>query len=79
MSWKLEIERVSNGLILRDEEDETTEVYTFDESDDNVATAGQHAIWSLMEKLDLTGSRYDKDRLRIRVEPGDKYTDVPYN
>ena len=77
---KVIIETVQNGLILRTEEKvkdkdfEVKTVYVTEQDyDAPQAEARQAFLYDLVELLGWMGSRYDAHRLRINVEPGDKY------
>lgn len=77
---KIIIETVQNGLILRteekpeDKEFEVSAVYETEHDDDATqAESRQGFLYDLVDVLGWAGSRHDSHRLRVNVEPGDKY------
>lgn len=78
------IERVSNGWIVsgRDhqpintQDDETIyEVFT-DHEDDRWAASLHQALWAVIGYLCAEGTRYDTERVRIKLEPGDRHEEI---
>jgi hypothetical protein len=71
---KLIIETARNGFIIR--EPATEEGYT-DEVDvvanDDPAQASFEMLWNVLERIGHVGSRYDEARVRVTIEPGDKW------
>lgn len=65
----LKIMRATNGWVLV-YEDEVRVVAS--DAQESAATA-QALLWEVIEMLDLAGSRYDAQRVRVVMEPGDKY------
>ena len=72
---KFEIRRVRNGAVLRVEADDAEEggdvVYQETEQDEIEAFAD--FLRHLLDHYGPTTSRYSPKRIRILVEPGDKY------
>jgi len=72
---KFEIRRVRNGAVLRVEADDAEEggevVYQETELDEIEAFAD--FLRHLLDHFGPTTSRYSPKRIRILVEPGDKY------
>lgn len=79
MSWKLSIQRVHNGFIVTDHEEEGDIVTVFEFADEygsgdkELSEAGSRALWEVMDRLDMRTSRHSAHRLTVKVEPGDKY------
>jgi len=77
------IESVQNGWIVTEVDDlddhARPAVRVIEESDDGPdevdAAAVQNLLWLLIDLLGVGGSRYDAQRVRIVVEPGDKHGD----
>jgi hypothetical protein len=71
--WALHIERVDNGFIVSGVDGATV----FEEDDncpqDPDPAAMVRLLWYIIEYFGSTGSRYDAKRVRVSVEPGDKY------
>lgn len=65
----MEIELANNGYIVKTE----SESVVFEEDDDDELQATENLLWYLIEYCGKSGSRYDKERLRIVREAGDKY------
>lgn len=68
MSDKLFINKVDNGYILKDmdEEEPSTEVFEIkDFREFSELTAVQYLLYTLIDKFGVSGSKYDKVRLRI--------------
>jgi hypothetical protein len=70
---KLIIETAINGYIVRDLNDgsmpEEIEVI----SSDNQVTSARDLLWVINERIGVIGSRHDEERIRITIEPGDKW------
>ena len=76
MSYELKITRVENGYLLEGiflESEEASFFVLEDEKDE--MRSGEKLLWEVIEYFGLSGSRYDKERLRITREQGDKYAD----
>ena len=82
--YTLEIKRVSDGFIIRhrnegfeDYEETPGVVPTIEsvvsDSDLDELSSGQELLWRVMDYFGLGGDRYDKERLTITRERGDKY------
>jgi hypothetical protein len=69
MMSKLTIERVRNGYIIRDEGEDATFVIA---ADDEVAASCQMLV-EVNDLIGRPGSRYDGERIRVIVLPGDKW------
>lgn len=72
MKFDLNIKQVSNGYIITDNED----IEHLFEDTSNIDVNKDHVISMLYEILSYFGeggSRYDKKRIQINYEPGDKY------
>lgn len=76
IAMKLEIQTVKNGYIMKDVESGDTFVYQ-ENSDLGETGSEVRCFVDLLQDLDeLIGpstSRYSKERIFVRVEPGDKY------
>ena len=69
------IEQADNGWLMRARDDEGLEfvlVSQWDEFDDRV-DAWAEMLWMVDEVIGPTTSRYDEKRLKITIEPGDKF------
>lgn len=69
----LTITRAANGWILDYEADYGRVTEVIEEGADEPMGLG--LLHAVREVLGLVGSRYDARRIRITVEPGDKYED----
>lgn len=81
---ELEITLVENGFILTEYIDDgkdsypkekVRQVFEILDQEETQVFAAQRLLQTIVDKLGLTGSRYDKHRLYIKLEPGDKYED----
>lgn len=68
--WGIEIKRVANGFSIKNNDGEVTVI---EEKDDDVVPAAEALLWHVIEFFNLGGTRYDKERVRVVREPGDKY------
>ena len=78
-SWSMEIERLGNGYVVHlcpYGDDGEPEGLTFQDDDDDPLQSIEDVLWATIEHFGVMGSRYDKERLVIRREPGDKYFDI---
>lgn len=72
---RVSIDRVENGYLLNYYDGETDTKYVFeqrfdsDESKDYIADL----LNTVVDLLGESGSRYDEQRVRVSLEPGDKY------
>jgi hypothetical protein len=67
----LTIERASNGYILRESDSEDPRPIVVEETDRVDATYA--LLGRMLEQMGHSGSRYDERRVRIVIEPGDKW------
>lgn len=74
MSWKVEVERVSNGFIVRNLTEDDENVIVFSDDRETPVEAAQSMLYELVEIFGVNPSRYAAQRINIRIEPGDKYT-----
>lgn len=83
---KIIVRRIDNGFLITDlsEQDENgdtrpvitcVEIGEDTEESETLAAprAMQRLLWHLVDALGEFGSRYDKERIRINIEHGDKY------
>jgi hypothetical protein len=65
-----------NSLDIEDNPCERTLVFE-DKGGDSEVYGDRHSFigvcWELIDYFGLTGSRYDSERINIKLEPGDKY------
>jgi hypothetical protein len=66
---KLTIETARNGYIIRDDEDGFPYVI----ADDDPVDATFNLLVEVREMIGHIGSRYDERRVRVVIEPGDKW------
>jgi len=66
----MRIRQVSNGWIV---EGEDTTVYSFDDEDTSRLEAFRYVLWEVVEQFGMVGSRHDAQRVRVVLEPGDKF------
>lgn len=72
----MNIEMAGNGYIVTDTDEDGDETKTvFEENDGDPLAAWEVLLWHIIEQFGMVGSRYDKERLAVRREPGDKYND----
>ena len=77
MDWSLKIRRVSNGWILEAPNDNdviTEEVIQEEETEEGELEAGKDMLLAVADYFGLLGSRHDKKRIRVVLEPGEKYS-----
>jgi hypothetical protein len=78
---RFELRCVTNGIVLRVEPDagDGTEVeeVVYQERDGDEIDAFAEFLWSISENYGPFTSRYSPKRIRIVVEPGDKYEGAP--
>ncbi|MCC5788372.1 MAG: hypothetical protein JJT75_01965 [Opitutales bacterium] len=76
---KFEIRRVRNGLVLKvdhDIESEEAEEIVYQESDGNEVEAFVDFLHFINEHYGPSTTRYSPKRIRITIEPGDKWKDI---
>ena len=66
------IEQTLNGWTIEDEAGMTVIEVGDTESE---VRAARRLLYDVLEMLGFVGSRFDKERISIVVEPGDKYLD----
>ena len=72
----IKIQRVGNGWVTSyyDEEDEGTKIRVYKDADENPdPEAFVCLLQDLVDYFGMQGSRYDAKRIKINIEPGDKY------
>lgn len=73
--WGIEITRVENGFLIKDNEGSRTVVEA--KADDDLEAAEQ-LLQHVLEFFNLEGkSRYDRERLAMIRQVGDKYAPTP--
>lgn len=73
---KATIERVVNGYIVTTEDNEVIAICEdHDASECPEAYSTAEALRAAIDYLGAAGSRYDEARVRVSVEPGDKFDD----
>jgi hypothetical protein len=72
---KFFITQAENGYIVDyyDFETETMKQIVFEETEGDKLKSTQELLQEIIIYFDKSGSRYDKERLRVTREPGDKY------
>ena len=68
--WGIEIIKTNNGFLIKDNSGEVTVI---EENSDNNSKAAEELLWSVIEFFNLRGSRYEKNRVLVTIEVGDKY------
>ena len=75
MSYEIKVRRTMNGFVLSwsDEcADDTTKTFVQEEvvedDDQDELKSGEEMLWKLIEYFGLSGSKHDKERLRITRE-----------
>jgi hypothetical protein len=75
----LTIDRVENGYRMVYEDEDTIEALVFEEPENAEKSPDPQTVsrllYEVIEHLGAFGSKYDKERVRVVVEPGDKYMD----
>ncbi len=66
----IEIVHVANGFIIKDNEGNTSVIKS---EEDNEISAAEELLWKIIDFFDLRRSRYNRERIRIVREVGDKY------
>ncbi|MBU1856224.1 MAG: hypothetical protein KKC28_04505 [Verrucomicrobia bacterium] len=76
---KFEIRQVRNGAVLRVEANgaEGPEEITYQEREDDEIEAFADFLRVVLDHYGPTTSRYSQKRIRVLVEPGDKYESPP--
>ena len=63
---KLTIERVSNGFLIRNEEDSSVTVFEDKENEDFPnRESGYHMLWEIIDFFNLRGNKHDSKRLSV--------------
>ena len=65
---KIVIETTSNGSVVKYPENKVS--YKFEEND---LEGIQEMLYDILEEVSLCTSRYDKERIQIKIVHGDKY------
>jgi hypothetical protein len=66
---KIIIEIISNGVVVKyPDEDKISYVFDNDKPEQCV-----EMLYNILDTLGMSGSRYDKKRIYIKIEHGDKY------
>ena len=77
--WGVSIIRHDNGYLLAlepsEKEGEITAVEVYEDDEDDPLKGIESVLWRVIDHFGMMGSRYDKERIVIRREPGDKSTD----
>ena len=80
--WGLHIVRTANGFIAEGI-GEPASVFVFEDKEDGPLDIDPDAMARLLNHVilyfDAIGGRYDAKRVRVIVEPGDKYEDAKAN
>ena len=72
--WKILIERAENGWCTRYDEDGEVKILVYKDGDENPdPEAFVCLLQDLVDYFGMQGSRYDAKRIKISIEPGDKY------
>lgn len=69
--WGLEIRKVKDGFIIKDSNGDET---VAKESEDDEISAAEDLLHQIIEFFGLRGNRYDRERIRVVREVGNKYT-----
>lgn len=64
----IKIKSADNGYIVEDKSSDTIHIFKDESVQDKV-----EFVYHLLDMLGMLGSRYDKERIRVVIEPGDKY------
>lgn len=73
----MNILRVSNGYLIRDEDEGLDLVIEEDSIHPNpAADAARRMLWEVNEAIGHAGGRYDEYRVHIELRPGDKWGDA---
>lgn len=70
-TYFLKIKPVDIGYIVKNSDGDVTLIADADPVDRTSAL-----LWEVLEQVGHVGSRYDERRVRIVIEPGDKYADL---
>ncbi|CAK0779125.1 hypothetical protein CCP2SC5_880015 [Azospirillaceae bacterium] len=74
--WSAVISRVDNGYEVREYTgDEKSELVCEDSAGDELISF-ESVLWEMLDFFSMGGSRYDKERLVVSRQPGDKYGDT---
>ncbi len=68
--WGIEILKVENGYLLKDNEGKQLVVET---EDDELATT-EKLLWEIVNFFNLSGNKYDRERILITRKTGERYT-----
>jgi hypothetical protein len=75
----LTIDRVENGYRMVYEDEDTIEALVFEEPENCEKSPDPQTVsrllYEVIEHLGAYGSKYDKERVRVVVERGEKYQD----
>ena len=67
--WGLEIRKIQDGFVIKDNEGNETIATANDE-----LSASDDLLNQIINFFSLRGGRYDRERIRVIREVGDKYT-----
>ncbi len=72
--WVLSVIKVSNGYILyKHNEEGAADTIVLEDDDKDDLSSGENLLWEIMEYFNFSGSKHDKERLRIKREPGESF------
>jgi len=69
--WGVEVLKVGNGFVLKDNEGHLTVV---EEKDGDELASAEELLWKIVEFFNLAGDKYDKERIFITRKTGERYT-----
>ena len=76
-TYDARVERVENGYIvyLSGDDPNSGAVSICEDDDNDPLKSIESVLWEVIEHFAAGGSRYDKERIVVRREPGDKWSD----
>ncbi len=75
--WGLEIIKVENGFLIKSSEGHLTVVEDKSDEDQVSVSAIEELLHHIVEFFNLSGSRYDRERIFVTSQVGDKYEPKP--
>lgn len=70
--FRLSIVRTDNGFILSSRSGVEENEWVIEDKEDDLQSKEQ-LLWNVLEFFALCGGQYDKERVVVKREPGDKY------
>ena len=77
--WSMKIIRTNNGYIVStpsESQDMESQEFVLEDNDADALRSHQDLLYEVMDYFAFSGSKYDKERLKVVREKGDKYNNA---